>query len=218
MEKSLDKAEVYVEFFSEVNFELPKLLDDFHEIFEANKVSFKFGEIINNFLITRFTELLEGKMLNRLIAKTDKLTFGNAVKWNNFMIAFEKENDIQMKIMHQAINALIMIESLAKTPSLSSNVCPDISPSLISFFITHFKSDENVQVLPKPAKFNKEYKLNKAPKFFDHVPIKKTSLSISTILQNFTLDNWNNLSPDEPNVKTFSFLIKYIKENEKQIL
>lgn len=218
LEKSLDKTEVYVELFSEANFDQTKLLNGFHEIFEANKSAFKFGEVINEFLITRFTELVEEKMLNRIIAKTDKFTFGNAIKWNSFLIALEKENNIHMKIIHQAVSSFIIIESIAKTPILSTEVCPDISPSLISFFITHLKCDEHIQNLPKPAKFNKEYKLNKAPRTFELVPIKKTALNISIVYQRFTLNNWNNLRHDEPNVNIFSFLAKYIKENEQKYL
>lgn len=215
LERSLDKAEVYVELFSEANFNQQKILADFHEIFEANKTAFVFGEVINNFLITRFTELLEGKMLNRIVAKPDKFTFGNAVKWNSLLTALENDNNIQMKTIHQAVNVFIMIESISKTPSLASEVCPDISPALVSFFITHFKKDENIQNLPKPNKFNKEFKLNKAPKTFEHVPSKKTALTITTVKQEFTLDNWNDCSADEPNVKAFSFLSKYIKANEQ---
>ena len=217
LERPLDKAEVFIEIFSEANFQQTKLLMDFHEIFESNKTAFMYGEVINNFLITRFTELLEGKMLNRIISKPDKFTFSNAVKWNSFLTAFENDNNISMKTIHQAVNVFIMIESIAKSPSLAKEVCPDISPALVSFFITHFKKDENIQNPPKPSKFNKEYKLNKAPKVFEHVPSKKTSLTLTTIKQEFTLNNWNDLSPEEPNVKDFSFLVKYIKLNETPV-
>ncbi|OHT17017.1 hypothetical protein TRFO_12707 [Tritrichomonas foetus] len=216
LQRSIEKSERLIEILSSGNFQQIPLLKEFNEIYENNRQTFFYGKCINNFLIHRFTEVIECRILNSIIKKPEKFTFTNAIKWNSFLSAFENDNKISFTILKEAINVMIMIESIAKTPEVYDDVCPHLPITLVQFFITNFKKDKNITNPPKPNVFNKRYKLPKAPKVHDPIPAQKTSLTMDVIQENFFIDNWNDIGIDEANVKMYSFLPNYIKSAANQ--
>ena len=212
-QRYLPKCKQFALNFSTGTFNQEYLLHEFKEIYSNQRNFYHFGTVLNNFIITRFSEIVDNMFLNAIIMQNDRYTFTNAVTWNSFLTALENDNNTSFQTVRQAVNVLMMVETIAKDPGMYSNVCPDLPPSLVSFFITHYKKDKNITSPPKPNQFNKKFKLQKAQKTHPPAPPKRTSLTMATVHAEFMLNNWNVFSPNENNLKEFSYLPKYLNSS-----
>ncbi|OHT05694.1 hypothetical protein TRFO_05840 [Tritrichomonas foetus] len=210
LQPAFNRSEMLVNRFSTATFEFDYLLSDFKDVMAMNRNSFKYGQLINTYVMNWFLLFFEYNLLNKIIQCKTRFSFSNAMQWNSFLSAFESDEKVTMKRLREVISALVMAQSISQNPELRDEICPNLPPYLILYFIANYSKDSNIKHALKTSAYMKKYKIKAIPQKYDPLP-PPNSFGLMQLMKNLYLNSWNKCSEDEECLTIYKYLKLHIE-------
>jgi hypothetical protein len=144
VQRILINGEVLLNRFVTAAFDFGNLLHDFREVAHDIKTKAHVSPTIDTFLVKAAFWTLERLAVNKLVRYPERFNFTNAMTWNSFLTAFENDERTLLPLLRQVISALVLPLNIARDPPLIPDICPDIPPGVIAFFLANYGKDVNI--------------------------------------------------------------------------
>jgi hypothetical protein len=205
LQAQLAQTDVLVNRFATAVFHMQHLLRDFRDVTQAVRRSFKYGDVLNRFLMNMFLGLFERKLLNKLIQNPARFNFKNAVLWNSLVNAYENDERVPLPLLREAISGLMMTPNISKDPTLFQDVCPSLTPNICVFFCKHFHPDDTVTQPINCIPVLQAFKITDVPLQLDPFPMV-VELDFKQLVPAASLPDWCRFALGEPCVREAPFL------------
>jgi hypothetical protein len=194
--------------FSTGAFEPSHLSGDIQEVFRGAREELSVCGVLRQFLMSRFGAIFESQLFMKLVAYPDRFTYDNALTWNSLLTTVETEEFISMPILRQGVGVLLMASNISKNPDLIREVCPDLPPELVAFFLNNYKTEAI-----KTDLFVKRNKLEAIPEVIEKVSFSER-FEWGGLEENGRLRNWNDVSRDEDLIGHYEYLDEYTSDRD----
>jgi hypothetical protein len=205
LQSQLAQTDVLVNRFATAVFHLQHLLKDFRDVTQLVRRGFKYGDVLNRFLMNLFLSLFERKLVNKLLQNPARFNFQNAVIWNSLVNAYENDERVPLPLLREAISGLMMAANIAKDPSLIPEICPSLPPIVCVFFCKHFHPDETVTHPINCAPLLQAFKLTEVPAQVEPFPMV-VELDFKQLAPAAALQDWCRFALGEPCIREAPFL------------
>jgi hypothetical protein len=142
LQAPMAQTDVLVNRFATAAFAFFNLLKDFRDVVQGIRRSFKYGDVVNAYLLNQFVVLFERKLLNKVIENPARFNFRNAMLWNSLVTAFENDERVPLPLLREGISGLVMASKISTEPEIASEVCPNIPPIICAFYCQNFHPDD----------------------------------------------------------------------------
>ena len=205
---SILSFEVLVNRFATAKFEMEPLLEDFKHIYHDVRNSLRYLPSINRFLLNRILNVVEVRIMNRMLANPSRFMFKNAVLWNSIISAFLSDERLEMTLLREMVSAMIMAHSMAGEPDMKNDIAADIDPRVILFIMTHYNPDEMMPEKIDTTKFANAHSLSPDITSLDELPEPEIQ-SVGKLGEEAILANWNKYAVTEDLLLDFPFLDEF---------
>ncbi|KAK8870762.1 hypothetical protein M9Y10_008649 [Tritrichomonas musculus] len=203
--------EVLCNRFATARFEVDPLLEDFREVLDGIKSSLMYTTGINDYLLKHFMQLLDVKMLNKLLANPARFVFSKAIIWNSFLTAFLSAEKFELPLLRQAVWTLVMAVNMTSDnepgEEVRENLCPTLDPKIIVFLLKNYKPDE---MMPTAINWKKVADAVHVEDVGTYDPVRPTDIDDYELAgQKLKIQVWNQVQIESSLLKLYPYLAAY---------
>lgn len=136
-----------------VAFVADRLINDFTLLVKSLQDKFNFPRSIYEQFLQLFSEELDRKISNKILANKKKYTISNGILWNSICTRIESTLSIRLPLFRQSFTTLMMITNFSLDSTLRRELCPDIPDCNILYIMIHVIPDEHLTAKPDTKAF-----------------------------------------------------------------
>lgn len=171
------------------SFVVDRLINDFAHLLKSFQDKFPFPKSIYQQFLQLFSEELDRKISNKILANKKKFTVTNGILWNSVCTRIESTLSIHLPLFRQSFAAFMMIEKFSNDSTLRRELCPDIPDCNILYIMINVIPDENLPKKPDATAFSEFSLLD-----FDVFPMEvstKSLIDLFSLKKDLNYEQWN---------------------------
>ena len=193
-------------------FDFPRCLYNFAQIY-ANITSRNMPQPIMKLVAERFIEIVDGKLVNMLLANDHLISFTNASLWNYFITIAAAENPgSEFPKFREANSAIMMSQVLCLEPERCRDICPTLPKAIVLKLLKNQVPDDMQPILRDTIAFEQLYK--KQIHEEDCSLLSPLDNQFDPIIQNTDVSQWTTVVLPKESFKAFDFLSAFFKQAE----